>query len=223
MMTLMFPLLDKPIQFEENRIQELIIENPIALRQFVEELKTQIDGQTGEIVLAVNYAPRELSSDAALLIDPFNLEMETKKIVGKLQQAVLLAAEEHEDKSRQLISEINSLAAELCLELDFSASFEPIEEIKSLISVLRFRFDSENLSFPELLLEWMQIQRQFLGRKLIIIYGLKAWMSREEIVEFYHSVFYEKFHVLLLEPSQKYESVEGECLTIIDEDLCVIT
>ena len=100
-MTLTFPLLDAPIRFEENHVQELIIENPVALRQFMEELRDQVDGMPGDIVLAVQYEPRELSGKVALMTDPFHIEAGTKKLINKIQQAVVQAEFRIESKRAQ--------------------------------------------------------------------------------------------------------------------------
>ena len=93
-MTLVFPLLHEPIQFEENRIQELIIENPPALRHCLEGLQSQIDGKAGEFVFAVHHVPQDLSRSAALLTDLFRPEVESRRLAGKIQQAALTAAED---------------------------------------------------------------------------------------------------------------------------------
>ena len=123
----------------------------------------------------------------------------------------------------RLISEINAVAAQISTELEFSAAFNPIETPDALVKLMGFHLDRESLSFPELLLEWMRVQRRFFGKRLLIFYGLKAWLTREELEAFYRQVFYEKYNLLLVEPFQRYAALEGECLTIIDEDLCVIT
>lgn len=222
-MTLFFPLLDEPLRFEENRIQVLIIENPVALRRCLDDLRAQMEGQSGDFVLALRYVPQELSRCAVLLTDPLRPEAETRKLAVRIQQEAARAAEDHAEKLGFLLAELNALASDLSLELDFSAAFDPLETPEDLIKLFGFRLDRDALSFPELLLEWMRLQRRFLGKRLFILYGLKAFLSREELCCFYRSVFYEKLDVLLIEALQRGEPVKEECVTIIDKDLCVIS
>ncbi len=82
--------------------------------------------------------------------------------------------------------------------------------------------DTEELSFPELLLEWLRIQRRLMGKRIFILYGLKACLSREEQELLFRSILYEKLDVLLIEPFQRENVIKEECVTIIDRDLCVI-
>lgn len=92
-----------------------------------------------------------------------------------------------------------------------------------LLKLMDFHLDSDNLELPELLLEWMRLQRLFFGKQLFVMYGLKACLSEDELMSFYCSVSYEKINLLLLEAFQRGDALPGEELTIIDKDLCVIS
>ncbi len=75
---------------------------------------------------------------------------------------------------------------------------------------------------PEQLLEWMLMQRELLGKRLFILYGIKPLLCDDELVAFYRSALYEKLDLLLIESYQREPLLEEECITIIDKDLCVI-
>ena len=166
-MTLIFPLLDEPITFDENRIQVLIIENPPALRRVIDELSAQSEGEPGEAVLAVDYVPCDFSKTAVLVTDPFHIDTASKRLLGKIQQAVVWAAEDHADTIHELLERINDLAASISLELDFNAAFDPLVNPEGLVRLLGFHMDNEGLSFPELLLEWMRIQWKLMGKRFL--------------------------------------------------------
>lgn len=222
-MTLYFPLLDQPLVFRENAFQVLIIEDPVALRKFLEELSSQIAGCTGSIVVGEKNAPLEISHAVALVTDPFHPNMESRKLSGRILQLAARAAEDHEGSLHMIMSEINALAAELSMEMDFEAAFRTLEDPVELLKLMDFHLDSDNLELPELLLEWMRLQRLFFGKQLFVMYGLKACLSEDELMSFYRSVSYEKINLLLLEAFQRGDALPGEELTIIDKDLCVIS
>lgn len=75
---------------------------------------------------------------------------------------------------------------------------------------------------PEQLLEWMLMQRELLGKRLFILYGIKSLLCDDELVAFYRSALYEKLDLLLIESYQREQRLEEEYVTIIDKDLCVI-
>ena len=222
-MTLMIPLLEQPIVFAENRIQLLVVENQPALRQLLEALHAQTEGQAGDLILAERFEPQDFSRLAVLIMDPFCLDTGTKRFAAKLQQAVAEAAETHEAALSALYSQLYDLASQIAVELDFSAAFDPIEDPSVLVKLLGFRLDVESLPFSERILEWMVMQRNFFGKQLFVFFGLKSYLSDEGLRLFYRSVFYEKLSVLLIESCQRETVLQEEQTTIVDEDLCVLT
>ena len=221
-MRLVIPVLPEPLHFVENRINVLIIEEPCTLRKTLKELSEQVAGLPGGFVLSVRDVPQELSRLTALLTDPLHPETASKKLSGLILKTVLDAARDHEDELCTVLAAANALAAQLSLEMRFPAAFDPLEDPAGLLRLFDFRLDSEGLDIPELLLEWMLMQRDFLGKRLFVIYGLQAFLGREELETFYRSALYEKLDLLLIEPFQRRKPMEEECVTIVDEDLCVI-
>ena len=222
-MTLSFSTLEAPIFFEENVINVLIIENPYMLRNYLTELSNQIAGEKGSIILADKNGSKDIAKMVALVIDPFHLDFSLRKIMTKINEEVSKTAVElHEERLFKLISEINELASELAMDVDFEAAFEPIESASDLIRLLSFHPDVGAMDFPEKIFEWIRLQKAYNGKELFIFYGLKSLMSDEELSVFYKGIFYEKTQLLLIEPSQNGCMLEGECLTIVDEDLCVL-
>ena len=221
-MTLYYPLLEQPLEFGENRVNVLIIEEPGELRRAVGELLEQTAGRTGEFVLGIDFAPAELSRQAVLVTDPFRLELDSRKMAGKILQSAVRAFEDRGEELREILGRINALAAEVGTCLDFEAAFTELEDPADLVRLLDFRVDREGLSLPEQLLEFMRLQRQFFDKRLFIFYGLKGCLTREELSGLYRNVFYEKLDLLLLEPFQRGAPMEGETVTIVDGDLCII-
>ena len=221
-MRLAIPLLQGPLCFEENLVNVLIIEDPVTLRQTIQELSQQIQGLSGDFVLSNNDEPIELSRFADMLIDPVHPETESKKLAAKFLKCATDAAFDHEAEMARLFSEANALALRISLEMKSPVLFDPLDDPADLLRLFGFRLDSESLDMPELLLEWMLMQRSFFDKRLFIFYGLKCLLSEEELSVFYRSALYEKLNMLLIEPIQRGKPLKEECITIIDEDLCVI-
>ncbi len=135
---------------------------------------------------------------------------------------VVVVAEPHGDRLKRLIVEINQLASELCLELDFDAVYTEIERPEELVRMMGFRAAGGDLPFTERLLTWMRLQRRFMGKQLFVFYGLSSFLEEDERRSFYRSVFYEKLRLLLIEPRQDRPPLPEEETTIVDKDLCII-
>lgn len=124
-------------------------------------LKRQTDGEMGDFVLSEEHEPKEFSKLAALVTDPFSLELSSKKISTKLTQEASRTARELDDDLRRIMSDINSLAAKISALMEFETVFTELEGADALMKMLDFCIDEAELSFPEAILEYMKLQRVF--------------------------------------------------------------
>lgn len=108
------------------------------------------------------------------------------------------------------------------MDMDYDNSYSPLTEPDGLLRILDYRPNREVMGLPEQLLEYMRMQRAFFDKRLFILFGLKAILRRDELTGFLRTIRYEKLDVLLLDAFQRGPAVEGEALTIIDEDLCIL-
>lgn len=220
-MTLAFPLLPEPIVFHENEIPILVVEHEGELRRLLLMLQQQIEGLSGDFVLAQDYTPVELSKKAFLITDPFSIDFETKKIAAKMDQEAIVIGTSYAESFQNLLNELNKLACSISTMFAFEATFSELEDWKPLIKYMNFHVDQDELSYPAQIVEFLKIQRYFFGKVLGIFYNLKAIMTSEEMQLLYESIHYEKLQVLLIEDSQRRNISAHEKVLIVDSDLCV--
>lgn len=221
MITLAYPLLASPISITENQISVLTIENPIELRRFLIDLKNQVNGLTGEAVLAENFEPLEFSHAAALLTDIFTIDFSSRKLTAKIYEDVCDSAADYIEDLQHLLISLNQLAAQITMKMDFDASFTELNDPKMLLKQLDFCVDTEGLSYPEQLVLYIKMQQRFLKKKLVILYNLKPCLSETELEAFYQAIQYERLSILLIENMQRELPLPIERTVIIDKDLCV--
>ena len=204
-MMLAHPLLQSPIEFKENRVPVLIVENGQLFRRLIGDLLAQENGEPGEFALSEN---------AGLI------ELDGRRIVTKIQQMAVTAAEDQPAKTAECLAALNDYGAALTAAIPFNVTFSEMESADDVVKALAFRVDTEEMSVPEQLLEMMRLHRECFRRRLFVFVNLKSFFSEDEITLFYQSVFYEKLSVLLLESGQKEPVRPCEEVRIIDKDLC---
>ena len=94
--------------------------------------------------------------------------------------------------------------------------------ISANLKLLDLHIDSEVMTLPERMLEYMKLCRRFFGKKLFVFLNLKSFLSDRELELFYGTVMYEKFDILLVEGTQRGKTCSCERVYIIDSDLCEI-
>ena len=221
-MKLAYPLLNEPIVFEEEKINVLVIENPIELRNSVTELQLQIDGEDGQFVLSDCNQILPFATKAVFITDPLNLQVNSRKVSGKIDQLAYFVSNDHFDEVQDILFRLNALAAEICTGIEYEVTYSPLESGESLMKIMDFHIDEEGLSLPEKILEYMKVSRALLNKEVFLFLNLKAFLSKEELTLLYRSMQYEKLHVLLIEDVQRRGIPEYEKTTIVDEDLCIL-
>lgn len=220
-MTFAYPLLNEPLRFEENSVRILVIESQPELRRFISVIQQQLRGLSGEFVLADGDNILDMAQNLLFISEVFSPDLNSKKFQSKIFRDACLVGAEFSEEFYALISNINSLAVKIGSALEYDAVCEPFDNLEDLVKLMGFHIDEGVLGFSERLLEYMELNRKFFGKRLFVFYNLKALMSPEEMVLFYRDALYRKFDLLLLEDCQRYSVEEYERVIIVDKDLCV--
>lgn len=221
MMQLLYPALLTPIVFREGEIPVLIVEHPLELRRLLAQLQRQEEGDDGEIILSDGCRELPFSRWVSMMLNPVAIEFNSRKLSGKLEQMAREICEDYPEQVKRMLLSLNELAAEIITHMDVEVSYREVEQIDALIKILGLYIDTEEMSLPEQLIEYIRIQQRFFQKDLFIFYGLHALLTEEERAQFYRSIIYEKVKILLIEPVQRGGAIAGEKLMILDKDLCV--
>lgn len=214
-----------PIEFEENTISLLIMENPKHMRKFLESVYSQINGQDAEWVLSDADKMLRLDKHAEMVLNPFGIEVNQKKLLTALYTII-----ESEVQNSELLLEWNSLhplfldfaekiSNQVFFELDSAEEFS----IKDFLKFMNVKFYEDESEMLEKLISYMRLLKEILGVKLIIFVNLKTYFSSDEIRYLYEQAFYWKIHILLVESAEAAERLEMEKVIIIDKDACIIS
>ena len=219
-MMLAHPLLQSPIEFRENIVPVLVVENGQLFRQLIADLLAQESGEPGEFALSESSGLIEIAKAVLLTVNPLFPELDGRRITAKLQQTAAAAAEEQPKKTAECLAALNDYGAALAAAMPYNVTFSEMENAGDLVKALEFRVDTEGMSVPEQLLEMMRLHREIFRKRLFVFVNFKAFLSENELLLFYRSVFYEKLSVFLLESGQRETIGDCEEVHIIDKDLC---
>lgn len=217
-MNFVHPLLEKAIEINEGEIVTLVIENPISLRNTV----NGIINASPEFVLSKNFIPIELSKHTEFVTDMFGVDFATKKISTKLNAEAERLSTEYPNETFSLFGALNDYAEMISESFEYPIKFSLVENAEKLIKMLEFSVDSENMSFPEALITYMELCRGFFGKKFFVFLNLKSFLSDSELETFCKNIAYEQFCTMFLESFDCGRRSEYEKKIIIDNDLCVI-
>lgn len=213
-----------PIDFEENKISVLILENQIIFRNFVEELKNQLRGEEGSWILSEQGKILKLTQYCSMIIDPFSLDINQKKMLmsvySKLEKEVNTT--ELIVRWNTILSSLFQLSDELMDAVDYELNYRNTIGIIDFFKFLDIRFCQNTESLTELFIDYCNLTREVMGVKLFILINIKAYLTNTELLYLYEQAFYKDYKLLLIESKESEEKNLYENITIIDKDGCVI-
>ena len=83
------------IELRENIVSVIVLENVTDRLSFVEELYSQMLGKEGNWLLVENEKNYELAKKAEMILEPFSLELNNKKMKTKLYQDIKTISQDY--------------------------------------------------------------------------------------------------------------------------------
>ncbi len=223
-MKLVHSELEKQIIFSENKINVLTVEHKKLFIQLIEEFLRQINGDEGSFILSENNKELEISKFCEMIIEPFNLDFNNKKIVNTIYSQLknLTIDEFHYLETLNIKRDILKYIDTIIFDYDIPLEVDNDFDITALFKALNIKVENENSSLLEKLINYISLLTDLTNIRLFILINIKQFFSYEELKSFYSFVNYTKVSVLLLETVFIEPKHESEQHYIIDADLCEI-
>lgn len=213
------------IQFRENEIQTLVIENPKLFSEFLLDFCRQTEGEEGKWILSDSAELLKFSQVSSVIINPFTLSVNQKKLLNALYEQI-----NRETTSTELIFEWNQLypvmmntLEKITADMEYSLTYNSELEIKDFLKVMNLRFEESAENILESLIDYMTLTHEVLNIKLFILVNIKSYLDGKELAYLFEQMFYKKIFILLIENHEAIQSFSYEKVTIIDKDCCIIT
>lgn len=210
------------IDIEEGKTSVLVIENPITMREFLLELEAQLQGESGGVILSVDYEPVPIGKNLVLVKDLLNIDCNDKKILTKLYQNIVDEEKMQYYVERDLFDKAYlEYLRELCLLSSLPLAYDERLSLGELLKCAHVVIDYTIGNYVENLWHYIKVMGDLLHTKVFAFVNLKCFLSNEELNLLYRQCFYEQKLLLLIESyDSPLRADEKKC--IVDVDGCVI-
>lgn len=212
--------LENQIDFKDDKIVFWNIEDTQIYYEFVKELKNQIDGEDGNFVLSNNLKSLKLDSNAEIIVGPFDMAFDSKKIANLISKRIVKTAVEDEYfiKFQTIEKSIMEYLRNLIIDADLPVEVGPIE-IENLIKASSFK-TSESNSFYDNLVNYVSLLLNLSKPKLLILVGIKRYIKPKSFTQFLHFLQYEDVNVLFIDCCLNKFSDNSARTYFLDKDHC---
>jgi len=210
------------LEFKENEVQVLTIEEPSVYAKLLEELCTQSAGGEGNWCCIENMKEIPIGKNAEIVLSPMALEMNGRKIIGKLQQELKSISdddyyEEIQQINSAIVGYLDRLSMKVPYPLQYSIELDPL----GIYKLYDVKIEAEAVMLAERISQYIQLVGKLCGVSLVIFVNLKSFLTDSELLELYKTSFYGKIKLLLIESMQR-DVLKDEHHVLMDKQKCLI-
>lgn len=210
------------LDLAENVATILVIENKGAMVEIVRDLIIQSRGGEGQFILSNNGKELKLNKNLDVVINPFEINLNEKRILTAMYKRLEESANEHIEDKEKLNGLMVNLLDEI-LETETAAFYDYDFELewKDLFKLYNVRVADDTESLLELIVEYIKTVACYLGIRLVVFVGLDMFFSSKDLNLIISQANYCKVHLLLIS-ARELDNI-CECnIYILDGDKCVI-
>lgn len=207
---------------DSQHLCELVIENPLALRNVLQSLTTT--GAQNQLSFTLDGEALNLEKDLDVIINPTKLEFNNRRAITTLLKLLVKTS-----VSEEFYLETSKIKTKILQYLDQMIDAEDFIfevtgddfSIDSIAKAVNIHIASDDDDFVEILTDYLAMMVELVGIKMFVFLNLRALISQDELPRLHHNLKNHQIDVLLLE-SHDYGKFEDAPRIIIDKDNCEI-
>lgn len=213
---------EQDIEFEENQINILKIESANLLCNILENINDNVNGiSTNEVILLDEKEEiTKMEDKIYILLDIFNIEYNSKKILNKIYKQISEKIKLNEDYELETLSlKIRKYLTTEINEMPFEFIMKNELDIEDILKLFNLKIDEttyqtllERLEFLINVLSTLKIA------EILIIPNIKLYLNEKEIIELYKYSLYNNIKLLIIERNLNQTKLKYEKIYYIDSE-----
>lgn len=210
------------VDYDENEVNILSIENIDIYRDFLNSLYNMSEGEEGNIILSENEKSLNFSKKADLIFNPFSVDCSSKKIInGLYKELTSVISVDLTGKYSDFEKAAMELLDTAVSSLPYNLTYDEDAGIEGMLKYFDVKVDSVPENLTEKLIDYFRAMCDICSVKIFFVIGLKNYFNDTELEYIYEFCVSRKIWLISIESNFK-KKLKFENNLIIDEDKCII-
>lgn len=177
-----FSYIDDCIIIGEGIFPVLVIENKKLYRGVLSSFLNSCEEDY--FVFSEVFKPFEFSKDGCFISEPIFVDMNSRKLLGKLDGYMQQTAnDEFAEDTTEVKAVVARLADKLKAFCDFDCEYSDETDTSAIIKLMGFRFSAESSSLLECFVNYLKLSAKYLKTKIFVAANICLYFSPNEISE----------------------------------------
>lgn len=209
------------LDFYNDKVSILVVKDTKCFTNIIQKINDKINGIESEEIFLLDDKENELkmSKEMCMILDLFNIDYNSKKILGKLYDKISENIENSgETKLQNLFIEVRKNIVEEINEFPFEFTMSDDIDIINILKLYNLKVDI--LSYETILEKiefFIDLNATLNIFNVIVVPNLKMYLSEKELIELYKYSLYNNVKLLLIEKNFT-QKLEYEHILAIDEE-----
>lgn len=209
------------LDFYNDKVSILVVKDTKCFTNIIQKINDKINGIESEEIFLLDDKENELkmSKEMCMILDLFNIDYNSKKILGKLYDKISENIENSgETKLQNLFIEVRKNIVEEINEFPFEFTMSDDIDIINILKLYNLKVDI--LSYETILEKiefFIDLNATLNIFNVIVLPNLKMYLSEKELIELYKYSLYNNVKLLLIEKNFT-QKLEYEHILAIDEE-----
>ena len=206
----------------QNAVQ-WVIESPELFAQYVHDLYYQWGGQDGRFVLVEQDKELDFTKSVEMILNPFSVNLEDKRIITKLYQELQSIAvnEIMYQQTTELMQLLQQYFYELEQQSPYMLTMNQTNDVVPLLKALGVQLECETMDFFETLHLYIRIVAELLKKKLIVFVQIGRYFTPTQRQQLIQTAAHHDISLLFIE-TQELDYANDVPRYIMDVDGCEI-
>jgi len=214
------PHIDQDIILNKDNFYNVVIENQINYRQYLQSLKNQLENKDPFLLLYDNDKEKELDKEAFLIDNPLSIQIDEKKMNTLIQKEIAAKiTEDQKEKFEILQHQITEYIESISMDYPLPVSFDLDYSLISLLKSISLQTASDFPSYLEYLVNQIKKISFVLKYNVFFIVNLQDYLSDEEMQSFIKEMNSLEIFFVIVSSHLPISRISNEFIIQIDKDL----
>ena len=219
-MILAHPQINSIIEFSDENVNTLVIENPHFFMQFLQDVQLQIDGEEGAVVISEDNQPLNFAKDVELIDSFLSFQLNRKPLLNRILSVMEKCAvsESFYLQTADILQRISNYVEDMAFSFGCDIVCGKCSAA-SVIKAVGIELQDDYDNPLERIIDYMELVREFDREKLFVMVNMRSFFADHEMQLFIDTVLAHGLRILLVDGSEKTR-LPAEKRLVIDNDLC---